>query len=95
MMLNFPTASYPAMASSNTSSSSISVPGAQMGDLITGVAQAFTQHLVLEGGFVASNNIVTLLWSTDGAGIASGTTPVLLRVDRYSRAPNSPPSAIA
>jgi len=77
---------FPTLAANASNTSTQSVPGVQVGDLIGWNLQAPPAHLVLDNAYVSANGTITFLWGTDGTGVTGATVNILLSVCRPENA---------
>jgi hypothetical protein len=81
-----PSVTYPTLAANASGSNTVAVPGALVGDIFSWNMQSPPAHLVLDNVYVSAAGVVTLLWSTDGTGISTGSVAVLFSVVRPENA---------
>jgi hypothetical protein len=85
-VLYLPTVPYPTLAANASSTNTLTVPGVLPLDVITFNMQAPPAHIFLENAYISAPNTVVITWTTDSAGISSGTMAVLITVDRAENA---------
>lgn len=85
--LYVPAIPYPIVAANGTTTNTATILGVLPGDIVGWNLQAPPAHLVLDNIYVSAPNTLTLLWSSDSAGITpGGTVAVLLEVARPENA---------
>lgn len=77
---------FPTLATSASSTNTLTVPGVLVGDLLSWNMQAPPAHIFLENAYVSAPNVITFSWTTDATGISTGTVPLLLEVTRPENA---------
>jgi len=75
---------YPTIAANGQGSNTLTIPGLQALDLISWNMQNPPAHLALDNIYVSAPNTATILWSTDSAGVSTGTVAVLFEICRVA-----------
>jgi len=79
-------ATYPTLATNASSSTTVTVPGVLLYDMVSWNMYAPPAHLVIDNIYVSSANTLTILWGTDATGISTGSVTLLLGVTRVAEA---------
>ena len=77
---------FPTLGANASATNTLTVLGAQVGDIISWNIQAPPAHLVLDNVYVSAKDTFTLLWGTDGTGISTATIGILFEVMRPENA---------
>jgi hypothetical protein len=73
---------YPTLAANASGTNTVAIPGTLAGDILSWNLQAPPAHIFLENAYVSAPGVVTLSWTTDSTGIATGSVPVMFEVTR-------------
>ena len=81
-ILYLPSVTFPTLGANASSTTTVAVTGVLSGDLISWNMQAPPLHLILDNIYVSATGVLTILWSSDGTGIATSTVAILIDVTR-------------
>ena len=84
--LYLPAVTYPTLGANASASSTYTLQGVLIGDLISYNVQSPPAHLVLDNIYVSAANTLTLLWGTDATGISTGSVALVIDVTRAENA---------
>jgi len=79
-------ATYPTLSANASGTSTVTVPGVLLYDMISWNMLTPPAHLVVDNIYVSSANTLTILWSSDATGISTGSITLLLGVTRVAEA---------
>lgn len=80
-LIYLPALPYPSIGSATTANNTYTVPGVQVGDLLSWNQQSYVATLTLDNMFVSAINTISVTW-TSTAAISNGTVPVLVELVR-------------
>ena len=87
-MIYVPAVTYPTLAGNATGDNTLSVPGVLPGDLMSWGMQAPPAHIIMDNVYCSAANVLTIRWSTDAAGISTGTIGVIFEILRAENSSN-------
>jgi len=79
-------ATYPTLSTNASNTSTVTVPGVLLYDMVSWNMYAPPAHLTVDNIYVSSANTLTILWGTDATGISTGSVTLLLGVTRVAEA---------
>jgi hypothetical protein len=71
-------ATYPTLSGGASATTTLTVPGVQLYDMVSWNMYAPPAHLVLDNMYVSAANTLTILWGTDSTGLGTGGSVTLL-----------------
>lgn len=81
-MLYAASVTYPTLGANASGNNTFTLKGVLPGDLVSWNMQNPPAHLVLDNIYVSAADTLTIVWSSDGTGISTGTVAVLFGVAR-------------
>lgn len=82
-MLYAASVTYPTLAANASGSNTFTLKGVLPGDMVSWNMQNPPAHLVLDNIYVSAADTLTILWSSDGTGISTGTVAVIFAAARF------------